>query len=197
MPDRRHVCVFCGSSHGSRTEYTDAARRVGTTLSRHRLGLVYGGGRVGLMGVLADAALAGGGRVVGIIPSQLDKKEVVHTGLSELHVVDGMHERKALMAQKSSAFLILPGGIGTLEEFFEVFTWYALGLHTKPIGLLNVSGYFDPLLAMLDHTAGERFVRSRHLEALVVSDQPEAIATDLLDHVPPHVGRRWLDFDEV
>ena len=149
------------------------------------------------MGILADAALGEGGRVIGVIPSQLDKKELTHTGLSELHVVDGMHERKALMAERASAFLILPGGIGTFEEFFEVFTWYALGLHRKPIGILNVRGYFDPLLAMLDHTAGERFVRSRYLDALVVSDQPEALAIEILDHVPPHVGHKWLDLDEV
>lgn len=197
MPDRRHICVFCGSSKGSRREYVEAARRVGTTLARQHLGIVYGGGQVGLMGVLADAALAEGGRVVGIIPSQLDKKEIAHRGLSELHVVNGMHERKALMAEKSSAFLVLPGGIGTFEEFFEVFTWYALGLHQKPIGVLNVEGYFDPLLAMLDHTAGERFVRSRYLDALVVSEQPETLVAHLLDHVPPPVGQKWLDLDEV
>lgn len=197
MSHRHHICVFCGSSRGSRPEYAEAARRVGTALARHHLGIVYGGGQVGLMGILANAALAEGGRVVGIIPSQLDKKEVTHPGLSELHVVDGMHERKALMAQKSSAFLVLPGGIGTFEEFFEVFTWYSLGLHSKPIGLLNVEGYFDPLLAMLDHTVGERFVRSRYLEALVISDQPESLPAELLNHVPPHVGHKWLDLDEA
>lgn len=197
MPDRRHICVFCGSSKGSRQEYVDAARRVGATLARHHLGIVYGGGQVGLMGTVADAALAEGGRVVGIIPAQLDKKEIAHRGLSELHVVNGMHERKALMAEKSSAFLVLPGGIGTFEEFFEVFTWYTLGLHQKPIGVLNVDGYFDPLLAMLDHTAGERFVRARYLDALVVSEHPESLAAHLLDHVPPPVGQKWLDLDEV
>jgi uncharacterized protein (TIGR00730 family) len=168
---------------------------VGTALARNGLGLVYGGGRAGLMGILADAALDAGGRVVGIIPASLDKKELTHGGLTELHVVHGMHERKAMMAERSSGFLVLPGGIGTLEEFFEVLTWSALGLHRKPIGLLNVEGYFDPLLALLDHIAGERFIRSKYLEALVISDDPEQLAAELLDHRPPPVSRRWIDLD--
>jgi uncharacterized protein (TIGR00730 family) len=184
MPNRPHICVFCGSSRGSRPSYTEAARRVGAALARNRLGLVYGGGRVGLMGVVADAALAAGGRVVGVIPEPLATREIAHDGLSELHVVPGMHERKALMAQRSAGFFMLPGGLGTLEEFFEVLTWSALGLHQKPIGVLNVEGYFDPLLALLDHAAAARFVRPEHLDLVVVSDQPEALAADLLGHTP-------------
>jgi uncharacterized protein (TIGR00730 family) len=197
MPDRPHVCVFCGSSRGSRPAYAEAARRLGAALARRGLGLVYGGGRVGLMGIVADAALAEGGRVVGVIPTPLARKEIAHHGLTELHVVPTMHDRKALMAEKSSGFITLPGGIGTLEEFFEIHTWAALGLHQKPIGILNVDGYFDPLLALLDHLAGERFVRSRYLDLLFVSDQPEAMATDLLNFSPPPPNARWINLDET
>jgi uncharacterized protein (TIGR00730 family) len=197
MPSQPHVCVFCGSSRGRRPRYADAARQVGTALAQQGIGLVYGGGRVGLMGILADAALEAGGRVVGVIPASLDRKELTHRGVTELHIVGGMHERKALMAEKSDGFLMLPGGVGTLEEFFEVLTWAALGLHRKPIGILNVDGYFDPLLELLDHIAGERFVRSRYLEVLLISDRPEELATRLLDHVPPQISPRWIDPDET
>ena len=140
------------------------------------------------MGVVADAVLAAGGRVVGVIPGHLAGHELAHGGLTELHVVDGMHERKALMARLASGFLTLPGGVGTYEEFFEVLTWAALGLHAKPIGLLNVAGYFDPLLRLLDHAVAERFVRPRHLGLIHVSDDPEAIAADLLLRTPPDPG---------
>jgi uncharacterized protein (TIGR00730 family) len=167
---------------GARASYTETARRVGTALANHGLGLVYGGGRVGLMGVIADAALAAGGRVVGVIPDALATKEIAHGGLTELHVVRGMHERKALMASRSAGFLTLPGGIGTYEEFFEILTWGALGIHRKPIGILNVDGYFDPLLALLEHGMSERLIRPGDLAHLVVSDNPEALATDLLGH---------------
>jgi uncharacterized protein (TIGR00730 family) len=197
MPDRPHVCVFCGSSKGGRAAYTDAARRVGEALARDGLGLVYGGGRVGLMGVVADAALAAGGRVVGVIPDPLATREIAHDGLTELHVVAGMHERKALMAVKSAAFLALPGGVGTFEELFEIVTWAVLGLHNKPIGLLNVEGYYNPLLAMLDHAVAERFVRPEHLAMLVVSDRPEALTADLLRHAPPSPGPTWIDLDQT
>src|SRR4051812_36448175 len=179
MPNRPHVCVFCGSSRGSRPAYNEAARRTGSALARHGLGLVYGGGRVGLMGVVADAALAEGGRVVGVIPDPLATKEVAHGGLTELHVVGGMHERKALMARLSAGFLTLPGGIGTYEEFFEILTWFALGLHPKPIGILNVETYFNPLLSLLDHGVAERFIRPRDVAVLDVSDQPESLVEDL------------------
>jgi uncharacterized protein (TIGR00730 family) len=197
MPTRPHVCVFCGSSQGARPSYAEAARRVGAALAGHGLGLVYGGGRVGLMGVVADAALAGGGRVVGIIPEPLATEEVAHDGLDELFVVPGMHERKALMAARAAGFLMLPGGIGTLEEFFEIVTWAALGLHRKPIGILNVEGYFDPLLALLDHAVAERFARPENVAALLISSDPEAIVAGLLGRDVPPAGPKRLDADEV
>jgi uncharacterized protein (TIGR00730 family) len=196
MPGRPYVCVFCGSSAGSRPAYADAAQRIGTTLARHGLGLVYGGGRVGLMGVVADAALAAGGRVIGVIPEPLATKELAHTGLTELRVVRTMHERKALMAELSAGFLALPGGVGTFEEFFEIVTWAVLGLHRKPVGLLNVEGYYDPLRALLDHAVAERFVRPEHRALVVVSDQPEALAADLLTVTPPSPGPRWIDLNQ-
>jgi uncharacterized protein (TIGR00730 family) len=197
MPDRPHVCVFCGSSVGARPAYAEAARRVGGALAGHGLGLVYGGGRVGLMGILADAALAAGGRVVGVIPEPLATKELAHEGLTELHVVPGMHERKALMAARSAGFLALPGGVGTLEELFEIVSWAVLGLHQKPVGLLNVEGYFDPLLAMLDRAVAERFVRPEHLALLAVSDHPESLAADLLARTPPPPGPKWIDLEQT
>jgi uncharacterized protein (TIGR00730 family) len=165
--------------------YTDAAWRLGVALARQGLGLVYGGGRVGLMGVVADAALTAGGRVVGVIPGRLATRELAHTGLTELRVVAGMHERKALMAQLSSAFATLPGGIGTLEEYVEVLSWATLGIHSKPIGILNVEGYFDPLLATLEHGVKEGFIRPEQLALVRVFDRPERLATDLLGTLPP------------
>ncbi len=179
MPHRLHVCVFCGSSMGSRPSYAEAARRVGETLAKNDRGLVYGGGRVGLMGVVADAALAAGGRVVGVIPNALATREVAHDGLTELHLVAGMHERKALMAARSAAFLALPGGFGTFEELFEVITWSILGFHNKPVGLLNVDHYYDPLIAMLDHAMAEGFLKRAHHGLIVVSDHPETLAARL------------------
>ncbi len=197
MPNRPHICVFCGSSRGARPAYVDAARRVGSALARSGLGLVYGGGRVGLMGTVADAVLAGGGRVIGVIPEPLATSEIAHDGLTELHVVQGMHERKALMARKSAGFLTLPGGVGTFEEFFEILSWAGLGLHQKPIGILNVEGYFDPLLALLNHAAAERFLRPELLDRLVVSDQPEVLAIDLLSRSPPSIGPIRIEPNET
>jgi len=196
-PDRPHICVFCGSSRGSRPAYSEAASQTGSALARHGLGLVYGGGRVGLMGIIADATLANGGQVVGIIPDPLATKEIAHSGLTELVVVAGMHERKALMASRSEGFLVLPGGMGTYEEFFEILTWASLGLHRKPIGVLNIEGYFDPLLALLHHAVAERFVRANHLELIVVSDQPDALVADLLGRTPPSPGPKWIDLEET
>ena len=196
MPDRPHVCVFCGSSPGASGDYADAARRVGVSLAGLGLGLVYGGGRVGLMGVVADAALEAGGRVVGVIPGPLATKEIAHSGLTELHVVPGMHERKALMAARSAAFLTLPGGAGTYEEFFEVLTWAMLGLHAKPIGVLNVGGYFDPLLALLDRAVSDGFMRPAHRDLIAVFDRPESAAAGLLSRAPPPVGPKWIAPDQ-
>jgi uncharacterized protein (TIGR00730 family) len=149
------------------------------------------------MGVMADAALAAGGRVVGVIPEPLALKEVAHRDVTELVVVPGMHERKALMASLSRAFLAMPGGIGTLEEFFEIWTWAALGLHNKPIGLLNVEGYFDPLLELIDHAVAEQFVRPQHRELLVVSSDPEELIRLLPEYEPPSPGPLWIDLDQT
>ena len=171
--------------YGNSTAFRDHAVRVGEELARRGIGMVYGGGRVGLMGVVADAALARGGEVVGVIPEALMPREVAHHGLTELHVVPGMHERKALMAKKSEAFLTMPGGIGTLEEFFEILSWAALGIHQKPIGLLNVEGYFDPLVALLEYGINEGFARPHFLDTLLVSDNPEQLIGDLLSRSSP------------
>lgn len=192
-----HICVFCGSQRGRNPAYEAAARALARILARKGIGLVYGGGSVGLMGALADEALAAGGRVVGVIPEPLTLKEITHAGLSELHVVPGMHERKAMMAGRCSAFVTLPGGLGTLEEFFEILSWAVLGLHAKPIGLLNVEHYFDPLLAMLNHCAGEGFVRAEHLDLILVGDDPETLLDRLLSHVPPSPGPLWVDLSQT
>ena len=165
----KRVCVFCGSSAGIRPEYGFAAQALTTELVRRGLGLVYGGGNVGLMGLLADSMLAAGGEVIGVIPQSLLEREVGHRGVTELRVVDTMHQRKALMNDLSDAFIALPGGFGTLEEFFEILTWSQLGIHAKPCGLLNVSGYYDDLMAMLDHAVTEHFLRPTYRE-LVIAD---------------------------
>ncbi len=197
MPDQPAICVFCGSSPGASSAYREAARQVGETLVRHRVDLVYGGGRVGLMGIVADAVLGAGGHAIGVIPNALATKEIAHDGLTVLHVVSGMHERKALMATKSSAFLTLPGGIGTFEEFFEILSWGALGIHQKPVGILNVDGYFDPLIALLEHGIAEQFIRPGFLHSLIVSDNPDTLIGDLFAYVPPAVGPRWIKLEET
>jgi len=183
----KSLCVFCGSSSGIRPEYGVVARELGTLLARRGTELVYGGGRVGLMGALADAALAAGGRVVGVIPQMLLDKEVGHTGLSELHVVATMSQRKVLMGELAEAFIALPGGIGTMDELFEAWTWTQLALHRKPCGLLNFQGYYDPLVAFLDRSTQEGFLRPRHrAELLVDDDLPRLLdrLTDLAGHDP-------------
>lgn len=191
----RRVCVFCGSSRGARQEYEAAARSVGSLLAQRGIGLVYGGGNVGLMGALADAALAAGGEVIGVIPEALLEWEVAHTGLPDLRIVHSMHERKALMADLSDAFVALPGGFGTLEELCEVLTWSQLGLHAKACGLLNVAGYFDPLLALFDHAVEERFVRPAH-RALVLQSEDPAHLLDLLARYEAAPLDKWIDRDE-
>jgi uncharacterized protein (TIGR00730 family) len=162
------VCVFCGSSPGARPAYLAAARELGEQLAARGLGLVYGGASVGLMGELADAVLAAGGEAIGVIPGRLLERELAHAGLTELHVVETMHERKALMAQLSDAFLVLPGGAGTLDEFFEALTWRQLGLHSKPLALLDVEGFFEPLLALADHLVAEGFLQAEFRALLLV-----------------------------
>ena len=192
----KRICVFCGSNLGSRPAYAEAARRMGTALAVRGIGLVYGGGRVGLMGVVADAALAARGEVIGVIPEALAAREVAHVGLSELRVVDSMHTRKAMMADLAAAFVALPGGYGTLEEFCEVLTWAQLGLHQKPCGLLNVEGYYDPLLSLLDHAVRERFLHPAH-RSLVLEGQDPDLLLDLLTRYQPPALERWIDQDET
>jgi uncharacterized protein (TIGR00730 family) len=170
---------------------------VGEALVRHGAGLVYGGGRVGLMGVVADSVLTNGGRAIGVIPRPLATQEIAHDGLTEQHIVADMHERKALMARRASAFLTLPGGVGTMEEFFETLTWASLGLHHKPLGILNVRSYFDPLLGLLDHAIAQRFVRAEHLELLFVSSNPEHVVAHLAKHAPIEGAEQRIDFERV
>ena len=170
MTELRSICVFCGASPGHDPAYADAATRVGEELARRGIGLVYGGGRLGLMGVVADAALAAGGQVTGVIPRGLVDRELAHPGLTELRVVSTLHERKAVMADLSDAFIALPGGLGTLEELAEVLSWAQLGLHAKPIGALDVGGFWSPLVGHLDHAAGEGFVSEAHRGLLLVDD---------------------------
>jgi len=188
----KRVLVFCGSSPGRKPEYAAAAAELGRLLAARGLEIVYGGARVGLMGALADAALAGRGTVIGVIPSRLVQHEIAHAGCTKLHVVETMHERKALMAELSDAVIALPGGSGTLDELFELFTWKQLGLHRKPIGLLDVAGYWQPLLGFLEHAVNERFLRAEYLEDL----QVEGSAAGLLDRLAAHEHRsydKWLD----
>jgi uncharacterized protein (TIGR00730 family) len=192
----KRVCLFCGSSTGVRAEYTEAAAATGELIARRGLALVYGGGHVGLMGVAADAALRAGGQVIGVITQALVGWEVAHDGLTEQHVVRTMHERKAKMAALSDAFLVLPGGIGTLEEFFEVWTWGQLGEHSKPVGLLNAGGYFDGLIGFLDTMLAEGFLKARHREMLIVADTPTAVLDAFTRYEPPAVGK-WIERTET
>lgn len=181
----RSLCVFCGSSPGNLPEYGAEARRLGALLAARGVRLVYGGGRVGLMGEVADAVLAAGGQAVGVIPQALWEREVGHTGLTELHVVESMHQRKAMMAELSDAFVALPGGIGTLEELFEIWTWGQLGIHRKPYALLDVAGYFQPLVAFLDHAVDRGFVRPAHRAMVLVDTDPASLLDRLASHRPP------------
>jgi uncharacterized protein (TIGR00730 family) len=187
------LCVFCGSSAGSQTLYADATRRLGEALAERGVGVVYGGGHIGLMGILADTVLRSGGSVIGVIPEALVKKELAHSGLTELHVVTTMHQRKALMADLADGFAALPGAFGTADELFEVLTWAQLGLHAKPIGLLNVAGYFDPLCAWLDHAVREGFLRSVHRGLLLEAEQPKPLLDLLEQYRPPGETPKWIE----
>ena len=186
------VCVFCGSSTGALAEFAASASRLGEVLAARGLELVYGAGNIGLMGILADAALKAGGRVIGVIPQALMDRELAHRGLSELHVVATMHERKAMMADRADAFIALPGGFGTADELFEILTWAQLGIHTRPVGLLNVAGYFDSLLAWIDRAVQERFIREAHRELLLVQDQPEALLDAVQVCRVSRQGEKWI-----
>jgi len=185
-------CVFAGSSTGARPEYAEAARRLGETLARRGHGVVYGGGSVGLMGVLADAALAAGGEVIGVIPRGLATRELAHAGLTRLHVVGSMHERKALMASLVGGFVALPGGLGTLEETLEMLTWSQLGIHSKPVGLVNVAGYYDDLLRLLTRAVDEGFLRRDHLRLFVAAATPDGVLDAFARWQPPALARAWL-----
>ena len=192
----RRLCVFCGSSVGNQPAYAEAARAMGALLAARGIGLVYGGGHVGLMGVLADAVMADGGEVIGVIPQTLADREIAHTGLTELRVVDSMHTRKAMMAELADAFVAMPGGVGTFEEFFEVVTWTQLGVHRKPCGLLNVNAFYTPLAAFIDQAVSEGFIRPIHRAAVVVDSDParllDTLATIDLPDVP-----KWIRRDET
>ena len=193
----KRICVFCGSNVGARPAYANAAREMAVELARRRLGVVYGGGGIGLMGVLADAMLELGGEVIGVIPRPLASKELAHTGLTEMRVVDSMHERKALMASLADGFVAMPGGLGTFEETLEILTWSQLGIHRKPIGLLNVEGYYDSLLAMIAHAVEEGFV-PREYRALSVSAATPAGLLDSMDAWrPPDFPGRWLNLAQA
>ncbi|AME22524.1 MULTISPECIES: LOG family protein [Burkholderiaceae] len=183
------VCVYCGSSNGARPIYAEAAKAFGRALVEADLALVYGGGSVGLMGTIADEVLAHGGRAIGVIPELLMNKEVGHKGLTELHVVPDMHQRKKKMADLSDAFVSMPGGVGTFEELFEVYTWAQLRYHDKPVALLNIDNYYDPLLAMLRHTVEEGFMRAPFLDMLQVASDPVKLIGALKAYTPPTIDR--------
>jgi uncharacterized protein (TIGR00730 family) len=187
----KSVCVFCGSSKGNDPAYAEAARRLGRTLADAGIKLVYGGGHVGLMGVVADAALERGGDVIGVMPRALVEREIGHWGLTKLHIVGSMHERKALMAELSEGFIALPGGNGTLEEFFEVLTWAQLGEHDQPCGLLNVSGYYDPLLAVFDAMVDKEFLKPDHRKLVLVEEDPAALLARFEAYEPPRTVK-WI-----
>jgi uncharacterized protein (TIGR00730 family) len=187
--------VYCGSSPGRLPVYTQAAHQLAASLVSRNIRLVYGGASIGLMGSVADEVLRLGGEVVGIIPKALAHKEVMHANLAELHITQSMHERKLKMAELADGFIALPGGIGTLEELFEIWTWAQLGMHSKPCGLLNVAGYYDALTGFLDHVLAEQFVKAQHHALLLVEEQAELLLERFVHYQPPAV-RRWVDEDE-
>ncbi len=186
------IAVFCGSKEGSRPEYAQAAQLLGRLLAAENIELVYGGGSIGLMGVIADAVLNAGGRVIGVIPNGLAQKEVMHEGLSDLRIVRTMHERKAMMANLADAFIALPGGLGTMDEFFEILTWAQLGEHAKPIGLLNTARFFDPLLHSLHHMIGEGFVKRKNLSLFVEASSPATLLQQMRGFKPVP-AEPWID----
>ncbi len=188
----KRICVYCGSNKGANGAFTKAAIGLGSLLAREGLGLVYGAGNVGLMGIVADSCLGAGGEVIGVIPQALAKKELAHRGLTELIVVRSMHERKQMMADRADAFIALPGGIGTLEEVIEVFTWLQLHFHEKPIGLLNTAGYYDKLLEFLGHMSDEKFLKPEQRKMLLVDESPKRLLEKLRDFQPQQIDK-WLE----
>ncbi len=193
----QRICVFCGASPGARPAYAEATAELARLLVADGVGVVYGGGGVGLMGVLADAVLAEGGEITGVIPQALMDREIAHRDVTDMRVVGSMHERKALMAELSEAFVALPGGIGTLEELFEVYTWAQLGLHRKPCALLNMEGYFDGIAGFLAHAVEERFLRVEHLEVLMVEGEPGPLVERLREFEPDSLLPKWIDREET
>jgi uncharacterized protein (TIGR00730 family) len=193
----RRICVFCGSSPGARPAYAEAAAQVGRLLAGEGIGLVYGGGQVGLMGVLADAVLAEGGEIVGVIPQALVDREIGHPGVADMRVVGSMHERKALMADLADAFVALPGGLGTLEELFEVYTWAQLGLHRKPCGLLDVEDYYAGIADFLTHAVEERFLPEQHRAMLIVEQEPRELLERIRAWEPSTIQPKWIDREET
>jgi uncharacterized protein (TIGR00730 family) len=193
----KRVCVFCGSSVGGRPAYASAAREMAAELIRRRVSVVYGGGGIGLMGVLADAVLQGGGEVIGVIPRPLASKELAHPGLTDMRMVDSMHERKAMMASLADGFVAMPGGLGTFEETLEILTWSQLGIHRKPIGLLNVEGYYDGLLAMIGHAIAEGFVPAEYRALSVTASTPAGLLDLMESWRPPDFPGRWLNLSQA
>lgn len=192
----KRLCVFCGSSHGADPAYAEAAKNLGGELARRGIALVYGGGNVGLMGVVADSVLAGGGEVIGVIPEALMAKELGHKGIKDLRVVKTMHERKAMMAELSDGFIAMPGGIGTFEEFFEIVTWAQLGFHSKPCALLNVNGFYDPLLRLVDHAIEERFIKASQRNILIVQPDIRALLHHM-QHSHVSVEPKWIKKETI
>ena len=192
----KNVCVYCGSSSGRRKDYAEAAAALAERLVKHNMNLVYGGASVGIMGEIADAVLDAGGQVIGVMPRALVEKEVQHDGLTELLVVDSMHERKLKMAEISDGFIAMPGGLGTLEELFEILTWAQLGFHQKPCALLNVQGYYDKLSAFLDHAVEEQFIKSVHSHMLLIEENPEKILQSMLAYQPP-TEDKWIKREDT
>ncbi len=188
----KRLCVFCGSSHGANPAYAEAAKHLGGELARRGVALVYGGGNVGLMGVVADGVLDAGGQVIGVIPEVLMAKELGHKGVQDLRVVKTMHERKAMMAELSDGFIAMPGGIGTFEEFFEIVTWAQLGFHSKPCALLNVNGFYDPLLHLIDHAITENFVKPKQRDLVLVEPDFSKLLDRMANHHVPHEPK-WID----
>ncbi|MBK7704285.1 MAG: TIGR00730 family Rossman fold protein [Acidobacteria bacterium] len=192
----KSITVFCGSNSGFRSEYAEAAKRLGNLFVSDGIRLVYGGGKVGLMGVIADEVMRGGGTVVGIIPDSLERKEVGHREVTELLVVDSMHERKAMMAEFADGFIAMPGGIGTFEEFFEILTWAQLGFHNKPCGILNIAGYYDGLLALCDNAVTEGFLRREHRQLIIEDSDPELLLSKMKEFEPTHL-EKWLQKENL
>ncbi|HMF90249.1 MAG TPA: TIGR00730 family Rossman fold protein [Candidatus Angelobacter sp.] len=193
MTKLKRICVYCGSSVGARPAYKEAAQRLGELMAERGIGLVFGGGCIGLMGVIADAVLGKGGEAIGVIPQSLVRREIGHGGVTKLHVVETMHQRKALMADLSDAFIALPGGYGTLEEICETITWSQLGIQQKPCGLLNIENYWDGMLQFLDHAVEEEFVRPENRPLVLVASSPEGMLETLMDWAPPAHIEKWLD----